>query len=131
MIPVCPLCNKVIHSSPYLHQVFLNDELTEYVANLVTHYRHEHIRYYNNAYTTNSNYTSKALHGKSWEEFKTIVNNRAKRKLIKALIKKNRTDLIQGFIKLQGNDTQTNELINKTLKINTNVNQAILTDKIA
>jgi len=43
---MCPLCQRCVRRSPYLRRVFTDDPWGEYAASLVTHYRHEHIRYY-------------------------------------------------------------------------------------
>ena len=44
---VCPICGRSIPKSAYLHEVFAGDVWAEYAANTVTHYRHEHVHYYN------------------------------------------------------------------------------------
>lgn len=118
---VCPLCGSNIIRSDYLSTVFGDDKYAEWAANLVTHYRHGHIRYYDLTWKNwryankNPEYQCSDTH----EDFKEIINNRAKRQLIRA-IKKNfskdiATCLIYSFLKLQSNDEKTVELIRKNL----------------
>lgn len=118
---VCPLCGHEINRSDYLSTIFVNDKYAEWAANLVTHYRHSHIRYYDLTWR-NWRYANKNPEYQRLDthvDFKEIVNNRAKRQLIRA-IKKNFPNqtaacLIYSFLKLQSNDEKTVELIRKNL----------------
>ncbi len=71
----CPLCDSLVHLSSYLHVIFSSPR-GEWFANMVTHYRHHHIVYYNHS-----------VHWQSWhghyDEFKHEVNERAKRQILR------------------------------------------------
>lgn len=119
---ICPLCNNEIHRSEYLNSIFEDDNYAEWAANLVTHYRHDHIRYYDLSWQ-NWRYANKNpeyQHAETHEDFKEVVNNRAKRQLIRAIKKNFSKDisrcLIFSFLKLQSNDEKTIELIHKVTK---------------
>lgn len=59
----------------------------------------------------------------SHDEYRILVNNRAKRQLIRGIIKNNvfdletKKNLIEAFKKLQFNDDKTNILIGKKLQL--------------
>jgi hypothetical protein len=120
----CPICNEFIYfESDYLKQQFKNDVILYNVACLVTHYRHNHINYYDRSwkyykYRDKNKEYQKVTH----EEYRIIVNNRAKRQLIRKLRNDNnltlegRIEFITRFKYLQNNDEKTNELIDKTLE---------------
>jgi len=123
-LPVyCPICGDFNPSvsSDFLSNVFKDNYYAYIDAVLVTHYRHEHIKYYDRSWRY-SKYREKNKEYKNYDDFKKIVNNRAKRKLIRAMAKdKNlkenfKTALIENFRVLQFNDEKTEELITKTLK---------------
>ena len=118
----CPICGDINLSiySDYLFKQFKNFE-TYWVAVLVTHYRHEHIKYYDRSWMYRS-YAEKNPEYKNHDEYKKIVNNRAKRQLIRAFVKDTILDrdtkirVIRAFRRLQANDGKTLELIDKMLK---------------
>ncbi len=113
---ICPICKNNIKKSEYLHSVFANDIWTSYAAALVVHYRNYHIRYYNRS-CDYKGYREKNPAYTNYEDFNKIVNNRAKRQIIKAAAKNFPTrallPLLEGFLKLQNNDDKTIELIKK------------------
>ncbi len=113
---ICPICKKVVEPSDYLHGIFSDDEYAEYAANLITHYRHEHINYYDKAWKF-PEYAEKIPEYTNHDQFKDTVNNRAKRVLIRAIEKNFKKEdalpLIRGFLKLKNNDEKTLELIKK------------------
>lgn len=123
----CPLCKaKITFYSEYLEEIFIeeqNDEFAYWFACLVTHYRHEHINYYDRTWQY-SGYKSKNPEARdlSHDEFKIKVNNRAKRQLIRAIVKDKSLSARQKKLfllasrKLQYNDEKTSELIKKQLK---------------
>jgi hypothetical protein len=113
---ICPICGHIITKSPYLHEVFVGDPWAEYAANTVTHYRHGHVNYYNRSCDYRG-YRNKNPAYTNYEDFKKIVNNRAKRQIIRAVAKsfppRVVLSLLEGFLKLQYNDEKTIVLIKK------------------
>jgi hypothetical protein len=96
-----------------LHEIFRDDYYAEWAANLVTHYRHFHIKYYDRSWRSSA-YASKNPEYREHEDFKIKVNNRAKRQLIRALRRTRwpeRFKVIKGFLKLMHNDKKTIKLI--------------------
>jgi hypothetical protein len=116
----CPICGHSIPKSPYLHEVFAGDPWAEYAGNLVTHYRHQHVNYYDRS-CHHMGYRSKNPAWTNYDDFKKLVNNRAKRQIIRAVAisKKFPTravmPLLEGFLKLQYNDEKTIALIKKIM----------------
>lgn len=119
----CPVCERDIYFySDYLYGVF-SDNLYAYLAAvLVTHYRHNHIRYYDRSWK----YGSYAEKNKEYlymthEDYKTLVNNRAKRQIIRKIVESEQLDLqakremIRGFTHLENNDEKVKEVMNKKL----------------
>ena len=72
----CPLCEKWFSRSTYLSTVFPASSHSLWFANMVMHYRHEHVVYYNHSVHYNS------WHGR-YENFKSEVNERAKRQILR------------------------------------------------
>lgn len=103
----CPICNNTVKSSDYLNKFFKDDILTNKCAHLVTHYRFNHVKYYLS--TLHSHYCTDT------DEWKFIINNRAKRKLMEAMVKKSIWFEIEGFRKLQDNDQDTIDKMNLIL----------------
>ena len=106
----CPLCDGVVEKSEYLSTVFKDNPKMEWLANMVTHYRHEHVKYYNNSV----GYVS-FFH--DYDGFKNVVNNRTKRQIIrkcKAFLLANNFTSKQ-FIELQNTEEKTIALANKIL----------------
>jgi len=119
----CPICKHFTYFySEYLDEAFKDDDFTYNAACLVTHYRHDHIRYYDNSwkywYYRDKNPEYKKL---THDEYRILVNNRAKRQLLRAIYKDSnlkpecKIKLIKAFKNLQHNDDKTNELIDKLL----------------
>ncbi len=130
----CPLCGERIHRSPYLQQVFAKDAYGEWAANLVTHYRHEHIGYYDRSLHSAAYRAAAGVHHRypredgegeygpsySYDAFKADVNNRAKRQLIRGILKasmplRDKYGLIEGFRRLAHNDAETESLVTVAL----------------
>ncbi len=81
---ICPICKDVITRSEYLAGVFSDEPKLEYIANLVTHYRHAHISSWNRMWGHyGRSYRSAAKFG-DYEAEKKKVNERAKRQLIRS-----------------------------------------------
>ena len=120
----CPVCERSVAGSAYLAAVFLRSPAAYHAACLVTHYRHQHIRSHDRA-CASSRYRN-AIPGYDYEQYKVTVNNRAKRQILRALVKRQREGtapdgidamkLMRGFRRLKENDGKTRELIAATLK---------------
>lgn len=105
----CPMCRDRFAASPYLMTIFsVNKPL--WLANMVTHYRHVHIKYYD-----------KWVRYMSWKynysDFKYIVNERAKRQILRRCKDHMKAHgvTIQDLLALQGRDQKTIELYAKVL----------------
>lgn len=128
----CPLCHADIRASEYLHYVFPDDIYAEIMANLIGHYRHEHINYYDRSWR-NERYAQKNLEYTTHDRFKAIVNNRAKRQLMRGIMKSamkipEKVNLIKAIIKLQHNDGATKTLRRKYLdKLRHQYNKTMMT----
>jgi len=120
----CPLCESFVSGSKYLYEeAFPDDYYAYWIANLVKHYRHEHIRYYDRSwrywYYAEKNPEYQKL---GHDGFKILVNNRAKRQLIRAILKDEylkeecKEKLIEAVLKLQHNDEKTIETVHKALE---------------
>jgi len=105
----CPLCDRYYPTSEYLETVF-SDRRAEYVANMVTHYRHHHINYYNDSVEYVSRFHD-------YDTFKEMVNNRAKRQIIRKTKDYLRENGITSdvFAELQSTDEKTMELAERVL----------------
>lgn len=106
----CLLCGAPI-SSVYLDRAIADDRVY-LLACMVMHYRHEHVKYYNNSV----GYVDQHL-DVAYDDFKTMVNERAKRQIIR----KARTKLqvigvtAEHFKMLEHSDPKTLELAEKWL----------------
>ena len=100
-----------------------------WAACAVTHVRHDHQSYYDRSWKSWS-YQKKNPEYENHDQFKILVNNRAKRRLIRAAKKKfpwpTAKKFILGFMKLQNNDEKTVKLIDKVLHLHQFVKQARL-----
>lgn len=120
----CPLCHDYTNPSLYLWDHFVRktdtpDLFAYWAAVLVTHYRHEHVRYYDLSWK-NWAYRDKNPEYRDHDSFKQLVNNRAKRQLLRGVRKTNwpvelKKRLIRGFLRLQHNDEKTIALAQKCL----------------
>ncbi|MHA1282229.1 MAG: hypothetical protein ACTSQP_06930 [Promethearchaeota archaeon] len=119
----CPLCHQEIYAkSEYLLRVFGNNIFQYMAAVLVMHYRHYHIQYYDLSWKYyryreyNIEYQEMGHH-----DYKIMVNNRAKRQLINAILFNDsleteiKKEMIKGFIPLQHNDNKTKKKIKDSL----------------
>ena len=104
----CPLCNNWQDGSHYLSTVF--DGPTLWFANMITHYRHGHIKYWDNSL----GYINAKL---NYDKEKIKVNERAKRQIIrKASNFVEKTGLTLNNLKsLQHTDEKTIEVYNKKI----------------
>lgn len=119
----CPLCSRSVSRSEYLAQAFARDPFGEWAANLVTHYRHDHIAYYDRTLGGRSyalaNREYQSLGG-NYDTFKRTVNNRAKRQLVRAVLRSKfgrdvQRGLLQGFQRLLHNDGETDRTLSTAL----------------
>ena len=112
----CPLCNLRFAASEYLNTA-IPDKLTRYFANLVTHYRHNHITSWNKCWGYKGRYYRKAAHFGDYNDEKKKVNERAKRQLIRK--GKDRLNLIgltpQHVCQMASTDRETIAVANKLL----------------
>jgi hypothetical protein len=111
----CPLCGGVFAESKYLWAVF--DEVKQrWLANMVTHYRHEHVTYYNNGVSYVSMFHD-------YGAFKHLANERAKRQILRKCtgFLKRHGFTAADFTALQGTDQKTLNLANKLLNMKTAV----------
>lgn len=117
----CPICKRPVHISEYLRSVFKGDLYALWAACAVTHQRHEHTQYYDRSWKFKS-YARRNPEYENHDQFKILVNNRCKRNLIRAAKKnfpwKEAKPFIEGFLKLQNNDSKTLKLINRILHLN-------------
>lgn len=104
----CPLCGNVFFFSEFLETAIENNK-TRLVANLITHYRHEH----QSSWNRSCHYVSFKYGEIAYENSKIEHNNRAKRQIIRKakdwLVANeiNRDDLLE----LKDNDHKTINLI--------------------
>jgi len=88
-LPVyCPICKSFLLNeySDYLFKITKGNYIDYSMLFLVTHYRHSHINYYDRSWKY-SRYREKNKEYNNYDEFKYIVNNRAKRQIARALLK--------------------------------------------
>lgn len=106
----CPLCDSELPESIYLSSIFSNNLRAKWFANMVTHYRHNHTRYYDNSV----GYVSK-FH--DYGDFKQIVNERAKRQIIRKTkeFMKLHEFTVDDIKVLEFNEDKTIELFNKLI----------------
>ncbi|ADC64744.1 hypothetical protein Ferp_0571 [Ferroglobus placidus DSM 10642] len=120
----CPICKDFAEGSEYLYEeAFPDDYFAYWIANLVKHYRHEHIRYYDLSWRYWSYGDKNPEYQKLGHDgFRITVNNRAKRQLIRAILKDEnlsaygKRELILAVLRLQHNDEKTVELVKKALQ---------------
>jgi hypothetical protein len=115
----CPICNQFFETSSFLKEIF-DSPHTLWLANMVTHYRHNHIASWNKMWGRNGvNYTDSFMSNpdKKYEQLKRVYNERAKRQILR----KCKDYLISnGFkvehiIMLQNTDEKTIALYSKFL----------------
>ena len=78
----CPICDERFDGSDYLKTVF-KDERSLWLANMVMHYRHDHISSWNKCWGRYGYYYQRAAHFGNYDEEKTKVNERAKRQIVR------------------------------------------------
>jgi rubredoxin len=113
---LCPICHQQIKRSDYINDIFHNEPEVEWLANLVTHYRHDHLVSWNKCWGyRGSSYRSKWF--SDYETEKAKINERAKRQIIR----KGHNILIKNglkpghFSKLQNTSPETMKIAEKKL----------------
>ena len=112
----CPMCNDYFKESEYLRTVISNPR-TLWLANMVTHYRHNHITSWNKCWDNFEGRNYRRGWFGDYEEEKATVNERAKRQIVRkcfSYIKYNNIT-IEDFNELDYNEEETIEFLNKKL----------------
>lgn len=113
---ICPICGEEVTKSHYLEEIFRDSPKVNYLAHMVTHYRHNHITSWNKCWGQGGHYYRRNWFG-DYEEEKKKVNERAKRQIIR----KGKDVLRQlsikssDFLQLQNTEPKTLELAVKIL----------------
>jgi len=112
----CPICHLKVNQSDYLETVFENEPQTLWLANLVTHYRHDHITSWNKCWGPNGKSYRGHWFG-DYDEEKSKYNERAKRQYIRKggeiLIANGVT--VETFKTLQNTTQKTIDVVEKSL----------------
>lgn len=113
---ICPICNQHFVASDFLAEIFADDPKARFIANLVTHYRHNHLQSWNRCWGLNGKKYRRKWYS-DYDDEKQEVNERAKRQIIRKATEK----LIalgigsNTFKKLQNTDGKTIALAEKKL----------------
>lgn len=77
----CPLCSAYFSDSHHLRQA-IADEKVLWLANMVTHYRHTHVSYWNKCWGGKGDFYRAGWYS-DYEKEKAKINNSAKRQIIR------------------------------------------------
>jgi hypothetical protein len=114
---VCPSCEDYFQCSSYLAEVFADNPKAEWLANMVTHYRHDHLTSWNKCWGRYGSYY-RGYWFKDYDEEKAKVNERQKRQILRQckdfLIENNFT--VKDFECLQNTTEETILLAKKILR---------------
>lgn len=78
----CPISDDYFELSEYLKNIFRDNPKALWFANMVTHYRHNHISWWNNCWGANGNrYQGNWF--KDYDDEKKKVNESSKRQIIR------------------------------------------------
>jgi hypothetical protein len=112
----CPLCKDYFPESDYLRTVIHNKK-TLWIANMVTHYRHTHIKSWNRCWDSQGGNRYRSGWFENYDSEKSDVNERAKRQIVRKCSDYLRHFNItpQDFEELEYNEEKTLELIQKKL----------------
>ena len=113
---ICPICARKVEQSDYLNQIFKDEPEVNYLAHMVTHYRHNHIKSWNQCWSRNGTRYRRNWFG-DYEEEKIKVNERAKRQILRKglAILKDLKIRPEHFERLQNTEIKTLELAKKLL----------------
>jgi hypothetical protein len=131
-VKICPICSQKVEQSDYLNQVFKDEPEVNYLAHIVTHYRHNHIESWNRCWGRHGSRYRSNWFG-DYDEEKKKVNERAKRQIIRKgkNILNQLGILPEHFERLQNTEAKTIELAKKLLgQININQKNAAQTRKV-
>ncbi|MGM9702479.1 MAG: hypothetical protein ACI3YZ_02865 [Prevotella sp.] len=114
----CPICDDCFVGNDYLRSVF-SDIPTLWLANMVTHHRHKHIKHWDRMWGKYSSHYRAAAHyhDEDYEERKSEVNERAKRVIVSRAtdyLRENNVT-IEAFMNLRGTTEQTLNVVRKCL----------------
>ena len=122
----CPHCRMTIKESSYLKKIFKNDPFAYWAACSITHYRHDHINYYDKTWKY-SRYGSYNPHYNPYyhENFKEKINKRAKRNIIRKMFDSSFQAEVEylfiwKMLDLKNTSGNTTKLVQKYLKKLTN-----------
>lgn len=114
---ICPSCEEYFQCSSYLAEVFADNPKVEWLANMVTHYRHDHLTSWNKCWGRYGSYY-RGYWFKDYDEEKAKVNERQKRQILRQckdfLIENNFT--VKDFECLQNTTEETILLAKKILR---------------
>lgn len=112
----CPICNREYKESNYLAEA-ITDIKVRWLANMITHYRHDHITSWNKCWAEYGNNYRRGWFG-DYEEEKKKVNERAKRQIIRKCFAYLSEHGINAdhFQILQNTTPETLELINNKIQ---------------
>jgi hypothetical protein len=79
---ICSICSRKVEQSGYLNQIFKDEPEVNYLANIVTHYRHNHIDSWNKCWGRHGSRYRSNWFG-DYDEEKNKVNERSKRQIIR------------------------------------------------
>ena len=113
---ICPLCSRKVEQSDYLNELFSEEPEVNYLAHLVTHYRHNHIASWNRCWGRHGSRYRRNWFG-DYDEEKAKVNERAKRQIIrKGKVILNQVGILpEHFARLQNTEPKTMEVARKYL----------------
>ena len=117
----CPLCKEWFGGSSYLSTVF-TEERGLWLANMVTHYRHIHVKSWDKMWGRYGDFYQRAAnyHDEDYEDRKSEINERAKRQIARkapAFLRDNNID-IEVFKGLRGTSEKTIKVVNSKLTMN-------------
>lgn len=114
----CPMCEKYFKESKYLRTIIKNLK-TRRIANMVTHYRHNHITSWNKNWEKHGGHYMDSYPFGSYEVEKRKVNERAKRQIIRKCKEYLKYHDISksNFLELDHNDDETLRLIDSKLDL--------------
>lgn len=103
----CPICNKKFLRSEYLQKQF-GDTKAGWLANMVTHYRHDHLKSWDRCWGRYGSHYRSGWFG-DYEEEKEKVNERAKRQIIRKALAflKHHQITADTFEQLRNNSSET------------------------
>ena len=102
----CPICGRHFQSSNYLVSVFGENPNSLWFANMVTHYRHHHIKSWNRCWGYGGNSYRRGWF-KNYDTEKRKINERAKRQIIR---------MCSDFMKANGIDSDDLLVLNENSK---------------